>query len=85
MPSQAGREGLVGIERLRLENAVDQYLNWAAEIQVALEHAEEDSAELRTQLTRIQTEFRAALQSKAAELASLRRQDCDQPLLATEN
>lgn len=66
----AGQQGLIAIQRLRFENAVDQYLNWAAEIQAGLEQSEDASPELRTQLIRIQTEFRAALKSKAAELAS---------------
>lgn len=65
----AGHDGLARIEQLRLQSAVDQYRNWAADIQAALEASEEDTADLRMRLAQMQDEFRAALHSLAAELA----------------
>lgn len=66
----AGRETLIGIERLRLQTAVDQYRTWATDIIAVLEASDEDVSELRLRLSQMQSEFRAEIERKAAELAS---------------
>ena len=62
---------LAGIESLRLQNAVDQYRIWAAEVRLALEEAGESGSDIQFRLTRIQAEFRAILQCIATAMIYL--------------
>ncbi|HEX2256497.1 MAG TPA: hypothetical protein VHG92_07325 [Afifellaceae bacterium] len=65
-----GRDTLIGIERLRLQTAVDLYRTWAMVVQAALGCIDDEHSELCLHLSHMQRAFRGALQTKAAELAN---------------